>query len=934
MQGQTASEQNSAWLKIWLKTKKAFSVFLRILRRYVWTLPPVIVFIAMMFTFKANGLYPFGGDTISWGDMDQQVIPLMSNLKDVLMGKEGFFFSFSNACGMNFFGVFFFYLSSPFSFLVVFVDKTEIASFMNVIVLLKMCTIAGTASAYFYHKHSDRPIQNVALSVLYAFSGYVMMYYQNVIWLDCVYLFPFLLWGLERLKDGKRALFIGVLTAFMAVSYYIGYMIVIFLLLYAFVYLCLEKNKRFAADFCLSCFVAALLSAVVWLPSLAQFLSSGRTESIVDSLRNSSMLAKYQTAFPTVFSILFLFPFVFSVKRKENADVNLRFYLALLTLIPVVIEPINKMWQTGNYMCFPTRYAFITIFLCLSLAFDRLAPYKNEVSADGQESGKAKVSFKTWWQENWKKEVPRYALSMVLLLAAWLYYSFSTGYIDTHKETVDQYSHSLWGNDASYEALLKLYVVAVLVGVLFYLLYRYKWIKPVCLWLGVAVMTLSELYVAPVTYMLTPAHSTDTYSAFMELSEQIDDDSFFRVKTDKSYSYSGGDFDVTHMSAMGYNALGHFTSLTSSNYMTAIKQFGYTSYWMEVGNSGGTILTDTLLSIKYQMSNKQSQTDVLQGEYFNIKPTGWYLPLGIVTKQDIIAEAESTDYSYRGELQSILYEDFFGASDGVAVYTLEDEENLTLENVKVEKKGDSYRLKPTGKGTAKIIFKFVVRDKTTVYFNAFDKNDNALKQKINEKFSVAVNRMTKKSSYPLQRDNGILTLGEYERTLMEVAVTVKEEISVRDFSVIGIDNEKLKTAVSETKSIDLQEGKNELTGTYTAAQKECVFLSVPYDSGLTLTINGEEQELYEVYDGFIGFYVNAGVNEIEISFLPSGFAIGLLLCILGAGLGVLGLVFTKKKGKKFTLPEKVETALFYALLLVGVAVVFVVYALPPILCAT
>ena len=45
-------------------------------------------------------------------------------------------------------------------------------------------------------------------------------------------------------------------------------------------------------------------------------------------------------------------------------------------------------------------------------------------------------------------------------------------------------------------------------------------------------------------------------------------------------------------------------------------------------------------------------------------------------------------------------------------------------------------------------------------------------------------------------------------------------------------------------------------------------------------------------------------------------------------------VFAKKKGKKFALPERVETVLFYALLLVGGAVVCAVYALPPILCAT
>ena len=916
---------------------------LRVLRKFVWVFPPVIVLVSMLTIYKSNGLYPFGIDTISWGDMDQQVIPLMSNLKDVLLGKEGAFFSFSNACGMNFFGVFFFYLSSPFSLLVVFVDKAEIASFMNVIVMLKMCTVAGTASAYFYHKHPDRPVQNVALSVLYAFSGYVMMYYQNVVWLDCMYVFPLLLWGLERLQQGKRSLFIGALTATMIFSYYIGYMVVVFILLYAFVYLLTTKNKSFAADFGLSCAVAALLSAVVWLPSLAQYMSSGRTVSIVESLRNSAMFPSYQTSFPSIFSILFLFPFVFSVKRKEDKDVNLRFYLAILTLIPVVLEPINKMWQTGNYMCFPTRYAFITIFLCLSLALDGLAPYPKtaeseaETNEDTQGAVKGKRrSLKTWWLANWKKQVPMYAMSVFALVITIGYYLFAERYITDNREVVDQYSHSLWGNAASFEALLKLYVLAVLVGVVLYLFYRLKLVKPVCLWLGVTVMVLSELYVAPVTYMLTPAHSTETYSNYMVLSDKIKDEDFFRVKTDKSYSYSGGDFDVTHMSAMGYNAIGHFTSLTSSNYMTAIKQFGYTSYWMEVGNSGGSILTDALLSVKYQMSHTENENDVLKGEYFNISSTEYYLPLGILTKEDIIAKSDAADYTKRGHLQTTLYEDFFGKTDGVSLFTLEDEEYVTLQNVTVSKKGEQYLLKPEQSGTAKIVFKFLVGEESTLYFNAFDKNDNALKQKINEQFSVSVKaekRSRNFGNYPKQRDNGLLNLGEYKNEIVTVSVTVKSEIAVRDFSVFSINNHRLKSEIAEAQTIGLKEGKNTLTGTYTAKGGESVFLSVPYDDGFTLTINGEEEELYEVYDGFIGFYLKEGVNEIEISFRPQGLTIGSILTLLGIGLCIAALVFSKKAGKKFDLPKQVENVAYVGFIIVGAAVLIAVYAMPLILCA-
>ena len=190
------------FLQAWEKLTPVLRTAMLWLKRLVWLVPPVIVCLAMLVLFETNGLYPFGSKTIAWCDMDQQVIPLLIDFKDILSGKEGFFFSFKNAGGMNFFGVFFFFLSSPFSILVAFVDKAKIILFANVLVLLKLCTISLTASLYFRKKHPDNPLLNVFLSVLYAYSGYTMMYYQNIIWLDIVYLFPLLMLGLEYLKEG------------------------------------------------------------------------------------------------------------------------------------------------------------------------------------------------------------------------------------------------------------------------------------------------------------------------------------------------------------------------------------------------------------------------------------------------------------------------------------------------------------------------------------------------------------------------------------------------------------------------------------------------------------------------------------------------------------------------------------------------------------
>ena len=41
-------------------------------------IPPLAVLLIMGFAFYRHGLYPFGDGTVSWCDMSQQVIPLLT----------------------------------------------------------------------------------------------------------------------------------------------------------------------------------------------------------------------------------------------------------------------------------------------------------------------------------------------------------------------------------------------------------------------------------------------------------------------------------------------------------------------------------------------------------------------------------------------------------------------------------------------------------------------------------------------------------------------------------------------------------------------------------------------------------------------------------------------------------------------------------------
>ena len=214
-------------------------------RRALWLLPPAVTLALLSAVFSVYGLFPFGDSTISWCDMNQQTLPLLMDFKDILSGSASLFLNQQNAGGMNFWGVFLYYLSSPFSFLVLFVEKADFFRLANVLVALKMAVCSVTAFAFFRRRFPRlAAVQAVVLSVLYACSGYVLMYYQNIAWLDTVYLFPLFLLAVLRLAEQEKpAAYIAALTALLAVQFYLSYMVILFLILGSGIWLLTQKKE-------------------------------------------------------------------------------------------------------------------------------------------------------------------------------------------------------------------------------------------------------------------------------------------------------------------------------------------------------------------------------------------------------------------------------------------------------------------------------------------------------------------------------------------------------------------------------------------------------------------------------------------------------------------------------------------------------------------
>lgn len=74
---------------------------------------------------------------------------------------------------------------------------------------------------------------------------------------------------------------------------------------------------------------------------------------------------------------------------------------------------------------------------------------------------------------------------------------------------------------------------------------------------------------------------------------------------------------------------------------------------------------------------------------------------------------------------------------------------------------------------------------------------------------------------------------------------------------------------------------NYLTGNCNTDDTSFLVLSLPYDAGWSVRVNGTQVKTYDVNGGFIGFGVSQGENQIEMYFTPVGFKQGAILSILG-----------------------------------------------------
>lgn len=848
-------------------------------KRLEFLVAPTVTVLLTLLIYYLFRLYPFAEQTLAWCDMKQQVIPFLMDFKNILEGRSDFLLNMQNAGGMSFLGVFFFFISSPFTFLVLFVDSTRIYLFANILVLLKMAVCAMTAGIFFRHSFQKLgTVQNTILSVAYAFSGYTMLYFQNMVWLDVAAMLPVVLLGLDLLlKKDKIACYVLSFSAVLVLNFYLTYMVVLFLVLACGVWIFFvtkEPHRRKNVVLLgFSTLLVVLITSAVWLPSLMQYLSSARTIGLLESLASGKMTTHFYTTLPILLcsgtmlaGILGAF-FLNSKPKRETWGVLI---LWVLMVIPLFVEPINKMWHTGSYQAFPARYGYITVFLGLILFA--------KAFSDMNETNSLARSVSPWGG----------AIGGIAVLAV---ISSAFMLMSKHYESLTVYTRTLWASKSSTIYLALFASVVVLATFLLLYLCRERFLTKRLFSILLSLVLVTECLFTGSVYMGSATNTDAPYMAVLDLADKINDPTLYRVKMrEKSY-------DVNLTGALGYPTLSHYTSLTDETFLSTMKKLGYSSYWMEVGSHGGTEFTDALLANRYSViySSQVKTTDrvIYDNGVFAIILNPNTLPFGTVITSEDIGSLEALPEMSRMELQQYLFQSILGKGQLVYSYDFSNSENLVYSH------DEKYHLSmEIPEGPAVINYHVLVEDTQSLYFDCFDKITNRLSEPVYNGLAIEVNGQQIAEYYPTQSSNGLLNLGTFTDEVVDIRVTVNKPLDPKSFGLYGVDLNALREAESRTKSASFVQEDNTLTGTVTIQDGEdkYLFLPLPYSAGYTARVNGEKVPVYRVCDGFMAVKLNTGGNTIALTFLPSGLTAGLLISAAGILLFVLFLLFLKRGG--------------------------------------
>ena len=781
----------------------------------------LIPMVVLVIIFAQRGIFPFGENSFLRTDMYHQYAPFFSEFKHKLQTGGSLLYSWDIGMGINFSALYAYYLASPMNWLILLCPKEFVIEFMTYMIVLKT-GLSGLSFAWYLKKHCKTNHFGVAFfGIFYALSGYMAAYSWNIMWLDCILLFPLIMLGLERLVHEKKGILYCVTLGLSILSnYYISIMICIFMVIYFGCLLILEKRKTWKdylilfGQFTVYSLLAGGMAAAVLLPEIVVLQSTASGEfsfpkSFTSYFPIFDMIARHIANVETeigldhwpniycgtaVFMLFLMYLGCRQIKVKEKAvycGLLLFFFASFSMNIP------NFIWHGFHYPnSLPCRQSFIYIALMLLVCF---RAYQHIKEIPWSQAGGAFLG----------------AVAFVIMAEKLI--------------ESDQYHFIVF-----YVAILYLILYAGCIYLYKRTIMKRSWIAAFAM-IIVCVEASINMAVTSITTTSRTNYTRNDKDIEMLVDGLMPADDFFRVeKTDRKSKNDGA---WEHFPSVSL-----FSSVANADVSQFFKYMGCESSTNAYSITGSTPLVDMLFAVRYTlceetleapwMSEIDSSGDVFL--YENL----YTLPLGFAVPTDF-ESLWRYKLNHPAEVQNNLAE-IVGADP------------VLVEMAGVQEDG-TYRL--------------MVEDEGEYYAFISNKKVDDVTAEIGDNTKTFENV---KRGY-------FLELGYcYERT--EIALSTPNSGQKMEAQIYRVDENALRQVYDalSREGWHLTEWRDTyLAGKIQTEEERLLFTSIPYDKGWTVKIDGEKAETRKVADTFLGFLVGSGEHEITMEYEPEGLVTGI-----------------------------------------------------------
>ena len=821
---------------------------------------------------------PFGNNSLAWTDANIQYLDLFAYFKDVLSGKNNISYTFGKQLGGSALAVFSYYLASPLNLLVVFFDKSNLNSFFDLVVLLKMSLASATMCYFLYNRFFEKDdlfsrIILILLSICYAFSQYVIAQSSNIMWLDGVYLLPLIIYGVYRITNKESGVLLCVSIALsMIFNWYTGCINCLFSLIWLFyelIYKTINEdnitsfNKLFQIilHYGFSMLFGLFISCIVFIPTVVQLGNSGKSNFNLESITNLSFIGNI---------INTLKGFIIGSKNPRGSA---SFYCGTVAYMGLIGYFVNDKIRLKNRILIAC-YAFFTLLLFYWNPLVKLFSLLMEVE-----------SF--WYRYSY------IGIFFVVSVSASQYLKHFS--LSSRKQNLIVFVFVCFV-DIVFAYLQRVLLVYSVITIIFCAIYFFsllcfdneKFKDKSILYLIFVCIVLSELTINAKllwnNYSISTVNEYRNYvTAEQEQIEEIKefDKGYYRISQNKARNTNEQNLGANYNEGLVYNywPLSSYTSSPNSNQKSFLESVGYrlNGNTMNIINTS-IIGSDSLMSVKYFLSdiqingyNEVRTISEKNGKKVYLNP--YSLPMVFKFEENGFKVNDDSDPF---EYQNQLYSSLIGKKTEIFIplkYELKEENEdrmvFEVENIKVE-----YAL----------------------YGNIpWD----------NEFYGTLSIDNAYETGYACWLSPSVFYIPSSEEDRINITLSSEEPIDLigDQTRFYTLDLTLLKEITNtiqnnEVKDVSITNGRVEINAN--CEKNEMIFVSIPYDAGWTVTVNGEKAKNDLFGNSLYLIKPEAGNNSIIMTYKIPYMLFGTVICIIGLlGLAAMRLLYNRENhGKK------------------------------------